>query len=266
MRIVVAVEHVPDTAQRPRHATGLTIDRVDRVSEGGALNPADARAVEQAVQLARLRLDVQVTVLTMGPPGAAGALLAALALGADDAVHVSDAALHGSDALATSLVLAAAARRIGFDLLLCGAASSDSGMAAIPIMLAERLRVPAILAADRISAREDTVFGCCRGESGDELIDVACELPALVAVTDRGSPPRTPPFPAIAEARAKLVRRWPLSALDVDPARVGVLGAVCQVRAVHDRRATGPIVIEAVADPAAAARTLADFLTLHGLA
>lgn len=262
MRIVVAVKHVPDCAQPPPYATDLT---VDRVADRGALNAADARAVEQAVQLARRRLDVPVTVLTMGPPAAAGALLAALAFGADDAVHVCDAALHGSDALATSLVLAAAVRRIGFDLLLCGAASSDSGMAVIPIMLAERLRVPVILAADRVGAQENTVFGACRQESPDTVIDVACDLPALVAVTERGRPPRTPPFPAIAEARAKLIRQWSLSDLGIDPARVGILGAVCQVSAVHDPHVNGPVVIDAASDPAAAARALADFLTLYDL-
>ncbi len=237
MRIVVLVKHVP----------------------GDGLNAADGCAVEQAVRIARLRIDVRITVLTMGPPQASRSLSAALALGADDAVQVCDEALHGSDALATSLVLAAAARRIGFDLLLCGALSSGSGTAVIPLMLAERLGVPAVCGADALRARENSIIAFCRGESVDELEELACELPALAAITDRGIPPRTPSFPAIAEARGKLLRRWSLADLGIEPARVGLPGAVCRVRDVQDRRSRG-CVIDGVEDPEAAARELADFL------
>jgi electron transfer flavoprotein beta subunit len=174
-------------------------------------------------------------------------------------VHVCDEALHGSDALGTSLVLAAAVRRIGFDLLLCGAASSDSGMAVVPLMLAERLGVPALCGADALRAQENSIIGFCPGESGDELVEAACDLPALAAITDRGIPPRSPSFPAVAEARGKLVRRWSLADLGIDPARVGLSGAACRVREVRDLRAHGRV-IHAGPDPAAAARALADFL------
>ncbi len=78
------------------------------------------------------RRDVQITAVTMGPAGAVGALRRALWLGADEGVHVLDDGLHGSDALATSRVLAAVVDRLGFDLVLCGSASADSGMPRCP--------------------------------------------------------------------------------------------------------------------------------------
>lgn len=262
MRIVVLVKHVPeDGGAPPSYAADLT---VDRSAQRGALNAADGCAVEQAVRIARLRIDVRVTVLTMGPSQASRSLLAALALGADDGVQVCDEALHGSDALATSLVLAAAVRRIGFDLLLCGAASSDSGMAVIPLMLAERLGVPAVCGADALRAEEDSIIGFCPGESGDELDEVACELPALAAITDRGIPPRTPAFPAVAEARGKLLRRWSLADLGIGSEQVGQSGAVCRVRDVRDRRSHGRV-IDGAGDPEAAGRELAAFLIEQGL-
>jgi electron transfer flavoprotein beta subunit len=263
VRIVVVVKHVPDAGDPPAYAPDLT---VDRALERGALNAADVCALEQAVRTARLRMDVRVTALTMGPPQASRSLLAALAQGADDAVHVCDRALHGSDALATSLVLAAAVRRAGFDLVLCGAASSDSGMAVIPAMLAERLGVPAIGAADAIRVDERSITGFCPSESGDEIDELACRLPALAAITDQAPAPRSPSFPALAEARGKLVRRWTLADLGVDSARVGLSGAACRVREVRDRRAPGPVVVEAVRDPGAAARAVADFLAERRLA
>ena len=257
MRIVVLVKHVPDARDAPTYTADLTVDRTEAA---GTLDPASGCAVEQAMRIARLRIDVHVTVLTMGPRQAAHSLLAALALGADDAVHVSDEALHGSDALATSRVLAAAVRRTGFDLLLCGAASGDSGMAVIPVMLAERLGVPAICAADAVRAQEDSIIGFCPGRSERERDEVRGELPALVSLTDRGTAPRTPSFPALAEARHKLMRRWNLADLALDPAEAGLTGAACRVREVRDRRAEGPRVLDARADPAAAARAVADFL------
>jgi electron transfer flavoprotein beta subunit len=256
VRIVVLVKHVPDAGDPPAYAADLTVDRSAR---RGTLDAADGCALEQALRTARRRIGVQITALTMGPSQASHTLRAALALGADDAVHVCDEALHGSDALATSLVLAAAARRIGFDLLLCGAASSDSGMAVVPLMLAERLGLPALCGADAVRAQENSIIGFCPGESADELDEAVCDLPALAAITDRGIPSRVPAFRAVAEARGKLVRRWSLADLGVDPARVGAAGATCRVREVEDRRAHGRLV-DGVGDPAAAARALADFL------
>jgi electron transfer flavoprotein beta subunit len=219
--------------------------------------------VELAMRIARLRIDVRVTALTMGPSQASHSLTAALALGADDAVHVCDEALHGSDALATSLVLSAALRKAGFDLVLCGAASSDSGMAVIPVMLAERLGVPAVCCADSVRADEDSIIGFCASGGADQdegMVDeVACGLPALVSITDRGVRPRTPTFPSIAEARHKLVRKWTVAQLGIDPARVGLRGAGTHVRDVRTGRERGALVIDG-SDPRAAASAMADFL------
>ncbi|MGZ4590103.1 MAG: electron transfer flavoprotein subunit beta/FixA family protein, partial [Actinomycetes bacterium] len=138
MKIVVLAKHVPEPTATWRYAEDLTLDRAE---VDGRLSELDEYAVEQAVALVEKGVPATITYLTMGPARAVDGLRKALAMGGDDAVHVQDDALHGSDALSTSLVLAAALERIGFDLVLCGMASTDAEMSVIPAMVASRLDV-----------------------------------------------------------------------------------------------------------------------------
>ena len=100
----------------------------------------------------------------------------ALAMGGDDAVHVSDEALHGSDALATSLVLARAIERIGFDLVVCGMASTDAEMSVVPAMVADRLGVPQVTFAGALSVDDGSVTIRRDGDGATE--EVVATLPA----------------------------------------------------------------------------------------
>jgi electron transfer flavoprotein beta subunit len=254
VKIVVLTKHVPQAVGEVDFAPDLT---VDRSGVRCRLEDSDEYAVEQAVRIASRRLDVQVTALTMGPAGAVAALRGALARGADEGVHVLDDALHGCDAPATSLVLAAACARLGFDLVICGTASADGGMSVVPAMLAERLDVPALCFADTLETDDDEVF--ITRDDGVRAERLAARMPAVVSVTDRTGEPRYPRFEAIHEARQKLVRTWALADLGVDPARVGMRGAATVVRSVTrtDRR---PVATVDGGDPAAAAVRIADFL------
>src|SRR6478672_1468164 len=143
MNIVVCVKYVPD-ATADRHFEDD--NTVDRVGVDGLLSELDEYAVEQALQVKEKLGDgeTEVTVLSVGPEQATDAIRKALQMGADKGVHVSDEAIAGSDALATSLVLAQAVKKIstdggGWDLLICGMASTDGSMGVIPAMLSERL-------------------------------------------------------------------------------------------------------------------------------
>ena len=113
MKIVVCVKHVPDaTADRHFEAD----DTVDRVGVDGLLSELDEYAVEQALQIkekSETADDVTVTALTVGPEKAVDAVRKALQMGADAGVHVLDDAIAGSDAVATSLVLAKAIEKAG---------------------------------------------------------------------------------------------------------------------------------------------------------
>ena len=215
MKIVVCVKYVPDAqAERTFDATDNT---TDRKGVDGLLSELDEYAVEEALKIAEGAADdAEVVVLTMGPQDAEQAIRKALQMGADSGVHVLDDALHGSDAPATSLVLAKAVEKIGgADLVLTGMASTDGSD--------ERGARDAGRAA-RPPAGDVRV----RGDAGRRHRDrsgatatrpprrIEASLPALVSVTDQINEPRYPSFKGIMAAKKKPVETWSLADLGVD--------------------------------------------------
>ena len=152
LNIVVLVKQVPDTySERKLRDSG----ELDRDASDAVLDEINERAVEEALQLKEAH-DGTVTVLTMGPDRATEAIRKALSMGADAAVHVTDDALAGSDAVGTARALAGAIGTVGeVDLVLAGNEASDGRSAAVPAMVAEVLGLPALT-----HAREVTVEGC----------------------------------------------------------------------------------------------------------
>lgn len=258
MKIVVPVKHVPEPTAAWRYAEDLTLDRAH---VDGRLSELDEYAVEQAVTLVEGGLPATITYLTMGPAKAVDGLRKALAMGGDDAVHVSDEALHGSDALATSLVLARAIERIGFDLVVCGMSSTDAEMSVVPAMLAERLGVPQVTFAGALSVTDGTVTIRRDAETATE--EVVAALPAVVSVTDQTGEARYPSFKAIMAGKKKPVTTWTLADLGVEAGTVGLAGAATVVRsaAAQPPRQAGTVVV----DEGDAAARIADFLVAQKL-
>src|ERR1041384_5547373 len=146
MNIVVCVKYVPDATADQKFESDNT---VDRVSVPGLLSELDEYAVEQSLQLKEKNADpesVTVTALTVGPEQAADAIRKALQMGADKGVHVLDDAVAGSDAPATSKVLAAAIEKLkgdgGVDVVVCGMGSTDGAMSVVAGMVGQRLDPP----------------------------------------------------------------------------------------------------------------------------
>jgi electron transfer flavoprotein beta subunit len=254
VKIVVLVKQVPCGPGGASFAADLT---VDRARAGARLDQPDEYAIDQAHRIARRRRDVQITAVTMGPAGAVAALRTTLELGADEGVHVLDDDLHGSDALATARVLAAAVGRLGFDLVLCGCGSTDSGMSAVPAMVAERLGVAALCFADTLTVREGKVE--IGRDDGAGMQAFVAALPAVVSVSARCGEPRPRTFAATADARQKVIHTWSLTDLGVERARVGRRGAATVVRRVIPRAGSRTRLVLAD-DPTVAAVRLADFL------
>jgi electron transfer flavoprotein beta subunit len=254
MKIVVLVKHVPEPTAVWRFADDLTLDRA---GVEGRLSQLDEYAVEQAVKVVEAGTPAEIACLTMGPAGAADALRKALAMGADSGVHVLDAALAGSDALATSLVLAEAVQRLGFDLVLCGMTSTDAEMSVVPSMLAERLGVPQ--ATNASALRTDGTTVTVRRDTDGATEEVVVSLPAVVSVTDQSGEPRYPAFKAIMAARKKPVRTWSLADLGIEPATVGraAAGSVVDDARPRPPRTAGTVIV----DEGDAAARLADYLT-----
>ena len=258
MNIVVCVKHVPDaTADRRFEADGT----VDRVGVDGLLSELDEYAVEQALQL-KERLsagagDSEVTVLTVGPEKAADAIRKALQMGADKGVHVLDDAIAGSDALATSLVLAAAIRRLGHDLVVCGLSSTDGAMGVVPAMLAERLGVPGMTFGSDIEVDGDKVK--IRRDGDTATVTAEGKLPLVASVTDQTDEPRYPSFKGIMAAKKKPVETWSLADLGLTPDQVGLSASwsVVERTAARPPRSAGEIVTD---EGGNGAKALVDFL------
>src|SRR6476469_7734090 len=208
MNIVVCVKYVPD-AQSDR-TFNESDNTTDRVGVDGLLSELDEYAVEEALKLAEAG-EGEVTVLTVGPDQAADAVKKALQMGADKGVHVNDKAIHGSDAVATSLVLAEAIKKIGApDLVLTGMASTDGTMSVVPAMLAERLGLPPVTFASELTVEGDGSGGSVTirrdGDASTQTIEAS--LPAVVSVTDQINEPRYPSFKGIMAAKKKPVQAW----------------------------------------------------------
>ncbi|MFI9562852.1 electron transfer flavoprotein subunit beta/FixA family protein [Streptomyces rishiriensis] len=255
MKIVVCVKHVPDAAaDRTFTEDGST----DRASVDSLLSELDEYAIEQALRIAEADgADAEISYLTVGPDDARDALRKALAMGGDSAIHVSDEGIGGSDAFGTSLVLARAIERHGFDLVLCGMASTDGAMGVVPAMLAERLGVPAVTHVEGLTVDDGTVSG--RREGDGATVSVQGTLPAVVSVTDRSGDARYPSFKGIMAAKKKPVETLDLADLGIDPAQVGRSGARSAVDTTARRppRTKG----ETVVDDGAGGAGLAAFLT-----
>ncbi|MFJ5723921.1 electron transfer flavoprotein subunit beta/FixA family protein, partial [Streptomyces sp. NPDC093149] len=174
LRIVVCVKYVPDATGDRHFADDLTVDRED---VDGLLSELDEYAVEQALQIADGVDGAEVTVLTVGPEDAKDALRKALSMGADKAVHVEDDDLHGSDVMGTSLVLAKAVEKAGYDLVVCGMASTDGTMGVLPAVLAERLGVPQVTLLSEVSVEGGVVTGRRDGDTASERLEAS--LPAV---------------------------------------------------------------------------------------
>jgi len=241
MNIVVCVKYVPD-AQGDR--TFKDDNTTDREGVDGLLSELDEYAVEAALALNESG-EGEVTVVTVGPDAAGDAVKKALQMGADKGVHVCDDAIHGSDAAATSLVLAEAIKKAGeFDLVLTGLASTDGTMSVVPAMLAERLGLPQVTQVSTLDVDGTKVSGRRDSDVASETIEAS--LPALVSVTDQINEPRYPSFKGIMAAKKKPVETWSLADLGVDAGQVGLEGSWTKVVSFAKRppREQGEIVTD----------------------
>ncbi|MGW6241440.1 electron transfer flavoprotein subunit beta/FixA family protein [Streptomyces sp. NPDC055094] len=242
LRIVVCVKYVPDATGDRHFADDLTVDRDD---VDGLLSELDEYAVEQALQIAEDfdgDGDAEITVLTVGPEDAKDALRKALSMGADKAVHVEDDDLHGTDVIGTSLVLAKAIEKTGYDLVICGMASTDGTMGVLPAILAERLGVPQVTLLSEVAVADGLVKGRRDGDTASEQLEAS--LPAVVSVTDQSGEARYPSFKGIMAAKKKPVQSWDLEDLEIDADEVGLEGAWTAVDSATERpaRTAGTIV------------------------
>ncbi|MBW8803508.1 MAG: electron transfer flavoprotein subunit beta/FixA family protein [Catenulisporales bacterium] len=224
MKIVVCVKQVPDTEAEKRLLPDTLT--VDRESSNPVLNEMDEFAIEEALKLAEAH-GGEVTVLTMGPDGADAAVRKALSMGADSGILLTDPALAGSDAVATSYAIAQALATTEYDLVILGSEASDARTSLVPAMLAERLGLPQLTFASKVEIDGTDITVNRLTDYGHDV--VRAQLPAVVSVVEKINEPRYPSFKGIMAAKKKPVTTLDVAAAGIDPALVGQAAAATAV-------------------------------------
>jgi len=238
MDIVVCVKQVPDTwAEKKLDPTDRTLDR----GADSVMNELDEYAVEEALRLKETH-GGEVTVLTMGPESAAETIRKALSMGADKAVHLTDPALHGSDAVQTSYALAKVLGTLAYDLVVLGSESTDARMSVLAPMLAERLGLPQLSLARKVEVDGAAVRIERQTDAGYDVVEAT--LPALISVVEKINEPRYPSFKGIMAAKKKPLTTLTIADAGIEPDAVGLANATSRVAefATRPPRAGGTIV------------------------
>ena len=229
--------------------------RIVRKDVTQELDPQAAKGVEEALRLAE-KHGGTVTLVTMGGEDATIGIKSALAMGATSAIHLSDPALAGSDALGTAKALAAAIRKQPFDLVICATESSDSYTGLVPGQLAQLLGIPPLTFATSIAVDGGTVTIKRQSEGGYDV--VTAEMPALITVTTGINEPRYPTLKGIIGAKKKEIRKLTAADLGLGSGDVGESGAREKVLTVGRPPARPPGTV--VRDEGEGGKQIADFL------
>lgn len=234
MNVIVCVKQVPGTNEVKINKETNTIIR-----EGveAIINPFDMYAVEEALRI-KDKTGGKVTVLSMGIPSVADLLKETIALGADEAVLLSDRAFAGADTLATSYALSMGIRKIGqYDLIICGKQATDGDTAQVGPSLAEKLGIPHTTYVRKIEDMNDGYIRCQRlTDDGYEVIEMP--LPAVITVVKEINEPRLPSIKGMMKAKKAFVSVYTADDVCADKSLCGLKGSPTQVVStfvpVHD--------------------------------
>jgi electron transfer flavoprotein beta subunit len=228
MKIIVCVKQVPDTNEvRINHETGTLI----RAGVPSIINPDDKNAIEEALRIKDKHEDVNVTVLTMGPPQAKEALNEALAMGADEAILLTDRAFAGSDTWATATILAAAVEKIGdYDIIMCGRQAIDGDTAQVGPEMAEFLDLPQITYVEKLEVlpKEGKVLANRAVEGGHYVIESKMPV-VLTTIKELNEPRYMSTWGIFQNVRKNPVKVMTSDDLVIDRSQIGLKGSPTNV-------------------------------------
>ncbi len=222
MNIVVCIKRVPETTDADIFIdkSGKDIDKSGLVFD---LNEWDSYAIEEAILL-KEELGGTVTILSMGGEDSNESIRKCLAMGADDAMRLSDPAFAGSDGFATAKALAEAIRKIQYDLILTGTQAEDDGYGQVGVTLAELLGVPHAALVNRIEVKDKKVKAHRELEGGlEEVVEI--DLPAVLTIQTGINEPRYVSIMGIRKVAKKEIKALGVSDLNLKPEEVGAAGS-----------------------------------------
>ncbi len=200
MNIVVLCKQVPDTKSKIKllpDGSGFETKDIKWV-----LDPYDEYAVEEALKIKEAGKAEKVIAINAGPKRSADALLTALAMGADEAVHIEDDVFDNTDGFAVAKALTAAIKELDYGLILCGKQAVDDDMGAVPAMLAELLDIGQMTVISKVEIDGDTVKSTREIEGGAKEI-LQGQMPVLISATKGINEPRYASLPGIMKAKRK---------------------------------------------------------------
>jgi electron transfer flavoprotein beta subunit len=262
MRIIACLKPVPD----PKHWGRLALDPKTKtlIREGipNIINPLDKKALEAALQL-REREGGEVITISMAPISTMPVLREGLAMGADWSVLLSDLAFVGSDALATSYILATAIKKLAlYDLILCGDQTLDGSTSLVSAQIAEFLGIPNLMHVSAIEIQKSGVFHVwSQIEHGSMLVEI--EAPLVLSVAKQINEPRYITLMNILEGEKKEIRIWSSKDLSLSEPWVGLKGSPSQMADVFIPEVKRKVEI-LQGDPSEITRTLAGRLHRMG--
>jgi len=204
MKMLVLIKQVPDTATQVK--VGSNPSGIDVTGITWIVSPYDEFAIEEALRIKEKRGQGEVVAVTLGADRAKEALRSCLAMGADRAIHVNDAAFYGADTLAAARALAAVIKLEQPQLVLTGRQAIDDDMGAVGAQVAEILGWPCLswIMEEAISADGTKVRVGRQVEGGLEVFDLP--LPCVLTAQKGMNEPRYPTLKGIMGAKKKEIK------------------------------------------------------------
>ena len=231
-KIVVCVKQVPDTAGGVKFKADGTLDRGAMLA---IMNPDDKAGLEAALRIKEKDPEnVKVTLLTMGLPKAEDVLSEGIAMGADDALLVTDRVLGGADTWATSSTIAGALKNMEYDLIITGRQAIDGDTAQVGPQIAEHLDLPLISYAQDIKIEGDSVI--VQRQYDDRYHVLKAKLPCVITALSELNEPRYMTPGGIFDAYDTEITTWGRKDLkDVDDSNLGLAGSPTQIAKASDK-------------------------------
>ena len=224
-RDIVFLKQVPLSTKVDIDPVTKTLKRSSAMTQ---TNPDDLHALQLAVQLKR-QTGAEVVAVSMGPASAEEVLREALQRGADKAVLLSSRAFAGSDTWCTSLVLAAAVRKIGgYDALFFGKMAIDGDTAQVGPEVAGQLGIPQVTRLVEVSAVEEHALRVVKKHGGKRL-QLEVECPCALVAGRENCELELPTLAGWRWAQAQPIVRWDEHDLELAPESVGLQGSPTQV-------------------------------------
>ncbi|MHB8829886.1 MAG: electron transfer flavoprotein subunit beta/FixA family protein [Syntrophales bacterium] len=230
LKLVVCIKQVPQVSELPWDPdTG----RLQRELASGIMNPACRFALEAALKI-KDKIGARITAITMGPLSAEEVLREAIALGADKGILLTDRKMAGSDTYTTSFTISKAIQKNipEFDLILCGASTSDSATAQVGPQLAEELDIPGVAYVNELEIAGNKAR--VRRIADDFFETMELELPGLVTINASGAVPRYTSMRGFQAAFAESdIVTLDAASLGLNQEWIGAKGSAAKIRRVY---------------------------------